>query len=198
MKAVKENTKDYILRTVAPIFNKKGYVATSLSDLEKATSMTKGAIYRNFKSKEDLAVQAFKYNIKLVLAPLSILLSEEKSATKRLQILTDYYRNYLDKTDNLGGCPLINIGIDTHFTNPELFRMAQKAGTNLRGDLRKILEDGIAQDEFRESIEVEIVAQNLFSMIEGSIFVATLHESNDYVTSMMDHIDYLVQYDFKK
>ena len=57
-------TAQYIIETVAPIFNKNGYAATSLSDLTKATGLTKGAIYGNFKNKEELAIIAFKYNVK--------------------------------------------------------------------------------------------------------------------------------------
>jgi len=58
------NTSDFILQRVAPIFNKQGYVGTSLSDLTEVTGLTKGAIYFNFKNKEELAVKAFKFNVK--------------------------------------------------------------------------------------------------------------------------------------
>ena len=59
-----EHTIHFILETVAPIFNKHGYAATSMSDLTSATGLTKGAIYGNFKNKEDLAIAAFKHTIK--------------------------------------------------------------------------------------------------------------------------------------
>ncbi|WP_144916166.1 TetR/AcrR family transcriptional regulator [Mucilaginibacter frigoritolerans] len=36
------NTRDFILQKVAPLFNKKGYAGTSLSDLTDATGLTKG------------------------------------------------------------------------------------------------------------------------------------------------------------
>ena len=45
-----EKTTKYIIETVAPIFNKKGYEATSMKDITSATSLTKGAIYGNFKN----------------------------------------------------------------------------------------------------------------------------------------------------
>ena len=47
-------TKQYILEKIAPIFNKNGYAGTSLSDVTKATGLTKGAIYGNFKDKEEI------------------------------------------------------------------------------------------------------------------------------------------------
>ena len=58
-----ENSSEYIIEKVAPLFNSKGYVGTSLSDLTKVTGMTKGALYCNFDNKEDIALAAFKYNV---------------------------------------------------------------------------------------------------------------------------------------
>ena len=46
-----EKTTKYIIETVAPIFNQKGYAVASMSDLTAATGLTKGAIYGNFKNK---------------------------------------------------------------------------------------------------------------------------------------------------
>ena len=44
----KQATIDYILEKVAPLFNSRGYIGTSLSDLTEATQLSKGAIYGNF------------------------------------------------------------------------------------------------------------------------------------------------------
>ena len=46
-------TKQYIIETVAPVFIKYGYAGTSLSDITKATGLTKGAIYGNFRGNPD-------------------------------------------------------------------------------------------------------------------------------------------------
>jgi len=46
-----EQTRRMIIEKAAPIFNKKGYLGTSISDLTKSTGLTKGAIYGNFKDK---------------------------------------------------------------------------------------------------------------------------------------------------
>ena len=65
-----ERTTQYIIETVAPIFNKLGYVGTSMSDLTEATGLTKGALYGNFENKEALAMSAFEYNSKRLLAAI--------------------------------------------------------------------------------------------------------------------------------
>jgi len=50
-----ERTSAFIIERVAPVFNKHGYIGTSMSDLTEATGLTKGALYGNFENKEALA-----------------------------------------------------------------------------------------------------------------------------------------------
>ncbi|RKM92681.1 TetR/AcrR family transcriptional regulator, partial [Aquimarina sp. AD10] len=59
-----EKTRQLIIKKTASIFNKKGYTGTYLSDLTNATGLTKGSIYGNFKDKNEVALEAFRYNYK--------------------------------------------------------------------------------------------------------------------------------------
>ena len=58
-----ERTTAFIIKTVAPVFNKYGYMGTSMSDLTEATGLTKGALYGNFENKEALALAAYEFSI---------------------------------------------------------------------------------------------------------------------------------------
>src|SRR5690606_25397542 len=110
-----ERTTSYIVETVAPIFNKLGYVGTSMSDLTQATGLTKGALYGNFENKEALALAAFERNSKLLLAEIDEKLNSEGTSLQKLFVLTNFYRNYDDFTKDLGGCPVLNVGVDAKF-----------------------------------------------------------------------------------
>jgi TetR/AcrR family transcriptional regulator, transcriptional repressor for nem operon len=48
------DSREHILKTAFILFINKGYKAVTLSELEQATKLTKGAFYHYFKSKEDL------------------------------------------------------------------------------------------------------------------------------------------------
>jgi len=52
-----EQTRRKIVEAAAPIFNKRGYEGSSLSDLMESTGLKKGGIYRHFSSKEELAAE---------------------------------------------------------------------------------------------------------------------------------------------
>jgi AcrR family transcriptional regulator len=47
-------TRTELLRAAAGLFLRDGFVATSLADIASAAGVTKGAVYSNFESKEDL------------------------------------------------------------------------------------------------------------------------------------------------
>jgi AcrR family transcriptional regulator len=50
----KARTRQELLRAAQRLFLRNGFVATSLSDIAEEAGLTKGAVYSNFESKEDL------------------------------------------------------------------------------------------------------------------------------------------------
>jgi AcrR family transcriptional regulator len=50
----KARTRDELLRAASRLFLRNGFVDTSLSDIADEAGLTKGAVYSNFDSKEDL------------------------------------------------------------------------------------------------------------------------------------------------
>lgn len=117
-----ELTSQFILETVAPIFNKNGYAATSMSDITRATGLTKGAIYGNFKNKEELAIASFKFTVKNLMREISEHLKLSDSPIQKLFLITDFYRNYYSYSKALGGCPVLNIGVDANNQNSLLLQ----------------------------------------------------------------------------
>ena len=61
-----ELTKKLIVEKAMPLFNQKGYRATSLSDITKVTGMTKGAIYGNFENKDAVAEATFESAVEII------------------------------------------------------------------------------------------------------------------------------------
>ncbi len=47
-------TRDYLLRAAAQVFAERGFHAATLDEVAAAAGFTKGAVYSNFKNKEDL------------------------------------------------------------------------------------------------------------------------------------------------
>jgi TetR/AcrR family transcriptional regulator, transcriptional repressor for nem operon len=193
MKTKSDITKDFILKKTAIVFNKKGYAATSLSDLELATGLTKGAIYGNFESKEDLASKAFQYNVNKIYGYLKDFLTTEEEGIEKLLLITDFFKNNYDNLMKAGGCPILNASIDSKNVNPLLFKLGCIEAKKMENRLENIIQLGIDQGNIRQEINPSEFARIMYSMIEGSVFNAFTHQDKQYIDTMMFFLkDYII------
>lgn len=183
-----EKTTQFIIKTVAPIFNKKGYTATSLNDITKAVGLTKGAIYGNFKNKDELALKAFDHNAEIILSHLRQYMNKGSTPTQRLLNLVEFYKNYYDFTKNFGGCPIINTAVDAKNTHPALLERVQHTITTIQGLITEQIELGKELGEIRKSISGKVYGQRFFSLIHGAIFMSQTTNNKDYTIDCLNVI----------
>ena len=193
-----ERTTQYILETVAPIFNKKGYFGTSMSDLTAATGLTKGSIYGNFENKEQLALEAFNYNVRKVNGLLKKHVGAHENAKDKLFALTEFYRGYRQYTGEFGGCPLINVGVDSAHQNPVLANRVKHVVHKWKESLSRIIEEGIKEGYFRKSVKPGKLANLIFGMIEGGAFLTVIADDKMIMIDMMNEVDQIIERDLIK
>ncbi len=193
-----EQTSEFIIQTVAPIFNKNGYAATSLSDITKATGLTKGAIYGNFKNKEELAIAAFRMTEKNMLKRIANHQSLSNSPIEKLFLVTDFYRNYYNYTQETGGCPVINMSIDSKYQNEVLFQYVQFSINKIQNNLAKLIDAGKAANEIKPKINAMQYAKRIYTMITGAIFMIHTMDDNSYMIDTMNQIDIMIQTELKQ
>jgi len=192
MKGKAEQTTQYIIEKVAPIFNRNGYNGTSMSDITTATGLTKGAIYGNFKNKEDLAFAAFKFNIDLVVGKIKSVLIQIESPTEQLKELVQFYRKYLGNTAEIGGCPILNIGVDANHQNSELLHRVQEVIEKLQYYIQRMIESGQQAGEIREDVDAAFYSRRIYTFIQGAVFMTVTMKNDDYINEGMDHVDALI------
>lgn len=193
MSSKAERTTRFIIETVAPIFNRHGYVATSMSDLTEATGLTKGAIYGNFENKEALALSAFEYNRNLLLEGLDQCLEVEGTALQKLASLTAFYRNYGEFTKGMGGCPILNTGVDAVDNNKLLAAACRETLSEIEGKIALVLENGVNRGEIRLPVPPLQFAKQLYTMIQGAVAMATIHQDRKYLLNTMAYLDVLIR-----
>src|ERR1700726_1245669 len=146
-----EATRQDIIRKAAPIFNRKGYSGAALSDLMRATGLEKGGIYRHFKSKQELAGDAFDHAWKIAVVT-------RFEGTEQIQNTVDRLKqivwNFRDRRLGLvpGGCPLLNTAIDSDDGNPQLRAKARRALRSWLRRLQLIAEEGHRLGEVRSDV----------------------------------------------
>nr|WP_297788110.1 TetR/AcrR family transcriptional regulator [uncultured Allomuricauda sp.] len=192
-----ERTTAYIIETVAPIFNKFGYVGTSMSDLTEATGLTKGAIYGNFENKEALALSAFEHNRNILLQTIDNKLEIGVEALDKLFSLLGFYKQYDVFTLPMGGCPLLNVGIDAQGNNKLLAAAVKETIKEIEGKIALVLENGSNKNEIRLPVPPLQFAKQLFTMIQGAVAMSTMTQDRKYLVNTITYLEYLVKQELK-
>ena len=192
-----EQTKLYILETVAPIFNKNGYAATSMSDITSATKLTKGAIYGNFKDKEELAIAAFKHTVKKLMFLIANHISKSESPIQKLYLIVDFYKDYYSVSKTFGGCPVLNVGVDANNQNSDLLEKVRLVIERIQDQVATIIENGIEVGEISTEINAMQYAKRIDTMIQGAIFMTYTMDDDFYMNDTMKQIDTMITNELK-
>ena len=193
-----EKTTKYILEKVAPIFNQKGYSATSMSNLTAATGLTKGAIYGNFKNKEELAIKSFHFSINQVLKGISIHQNKNKSPLQKLYLITDFYKNYYDFSKKIGGCPILNIGVNEKNQNNKLHHEVMLIINKTQLNIAKLIDQGKENGLINKNIDSINFARRLYSHIQGAVFMTYTMNDNNYLYEAIEEMNLIIKNELER
>lgn len=187
-----DKTKEYIIEKTASIFNTKGYAGTSLNDLTGVTGLTKGSIYGNFKNKDDVALEAFKYNFSMMSNFFSSEMEKRKTYREKLLVYPDVVGNFTESKLPQGGCPVLNTAVESDDTHPLLKQQTSLAFNRWKDKIVDLIKDGITSGEFNANIHPEQVALTILALLEGGIMIRKLTDNQKYIEDIMKSLhDYI-------
>ena len=187
-----EETRNYIIEQAAPIFNKYGYNGTSMSQLTKAINMTKGAIYGNFKDKDEIALAAFDYNFTEISKRIQEVIRSKQKACDKLIAFANFYLDGFAGFSITGGCPILNAAVDSDNVHPPLQRKVSQAIENWTNTVVKIIYNGIERGQIKPNAKPEQFASIFVSLIEGGIMLSRATGNTIHLSRNIDHIIHLV------
>lgn len=190
-----EQTRAMILARVAPLFNQQGYFGSSLSDIMQQTGLEKGGIYNHFKSKEQLALEAFDYTYSVLDQHLRAVLTGKKHAIERLYAILSYFQELADDPPIAGGCPILNTAIEADDAEPVLRDRARSAMDELRSTIRRILSKGIERGEVRPGIDIESWTSVMIAAGEGALMLSKLYQDSAHMRRTVAYIQHCIERD---
>jgi TetR/AcrR family transcriptional regulator, transcriptional repressor for nem operon len=185
-----------IVRKAAPIFNQRGFAGASLSDLMLATGREKGGIYRHFKSKEQLASEAFRYAWSLAREARFADTQEIPNAVDRLK---QVIRNFRERREGLvaGGCPLLNTAVESDDGNPVLRAQVSRALVGCLRRFQDIAEEGKRNAEIRSDVDSAALAALILSTLEGALMIARLQRKQEPLDIACGHLERYLEHDIR-
>lgn len=187
-----ERTRQFIIEQTAPVFNEKGFAGTSLSDLEKATGLTKGSIYGNFGNKDEVAVAAFDYNFNRVTQYIKSKILATDHSIERLLVYPQVYSNFFKIPFLKPGCPILNTSTEADDTHPMLRERAARALAFWKTSVENQIKRGITRGEIKPDTQPTEFAVVLMSLIEGAIMQAKVTNRSAELRMAMKFLENLV------
>lgn len=184
-----EKTKQFIIETTAPLFNKKGYLSTTLSDITEATGLTKGSIYGNFENKDEVALEAYKYNSMLLSKSMARSLGEDfPSAVDKLKAFVNFYRKSWKAVFLNGGCPLMNAATEADDTFPILKKQVTISFQSWIKKISTVITEGQQNGEFNQGANANELASLFIMLTEGGILLSKTTGDETYLNLALDRI----------
>ena len=160
-----KETKLNILQAGLDMASQLGLESVTIGALAKATHMSKSGLFAHFQSKENLQVEILNYAAQLFSEGVIIPALIAEAGIPRIKVLVD---NWIDWTSELkGGC--IFVSASTDFSD----RPGRVKGVLLQQQnewidcLRRIAQSAVRVGDFREDIDDDQFAFDLYSLLLG-------------------------------
>jgi TetR/AcrR family transcriptional regulator, transcriptional repressor for nem operon len=188
-----ERTRQFIIEQTAPLFNSKGYDGTSMNDLMETTGLSKGAIYGNFRDKDEIALEAFHYALDMMRTRLRDKLEQKNTYKKQLSALFDFFGEYVFNPPVAGGCPLLNTAVEADDHRVSMRRLVARELVDTVGFIASLIEKGIEAGEFKKNTNAHQMAYVFFCSIEGAVMFARAERSEEPMQIVIKHCKNLVK-----
>jgi TetR/AcrR family transcriptional regulator, transcriptional repressor for nem operon len=183
-----EETRKRIVTSTARLLNAQGYLSTPVSEIMRVAGLQKGGIYRHFESRAALTREAFEYAFASMRNRLLGAIQGKVTATDRLLALLEVARGALGDDAFCGGCPVMNLAIETDDADPKLRNLARDAMARLVGLLERIIGEGIERGEFTAG-DARARAVIMVASMEGAIMLSNLYKDQSYMDAVIDGLE---------
>jgi AcrR family transcriptional regulator len=191
-----EATRNRIVVRTADLLNTQGYLGTSVSEIMRVAGLQKGGIYRHFPSRSALTLEAFEFAFGRMRCRLLQAIEGRETAKDKLIGLFEVARGALHEEVLRGGCPVMNLAVESDDADPRLRDAARKAMTGLIALFERIIAQGMKQGEFRKG-DARARARMIVASVEGAIMLTNLYKDGSYMEAVLEHLERSVRMGFR-
>ncbi len=163
-------TKERILLEGAKIVHLKGYHATGLQEILKASGVPKGSFYFYFKSKKDYGLQLIDfYTDSIISRGKRFLEREDLSPLESMQEHIGWIMDHSTDLDFKGGCPIGNLSQELGDTDDAFREKLNEAYQRLIDLHGLFLEEAQKQGEIATDLDIGEIAELIFNCYQGAL-----------------------------
>ena len=170
-------SKEKILSAAENLIHKKGIEATSISDLQEATGLTRSSLYFHFRNKEVLCRQV----LERAWERLRAMLTETVSPDKPMGGMPDLFQALLEmnrENEYVGGCIFGNTALEMSDSDESFAGFVEDIFDEWKEDLEDALAAAQRRGEVRSDMGAGALATQTVATIEGAIMLARLKKED--------------------
>ena len=194
---MKQDTRELILKESFKLFTEKRYEQVTVSDLERATKLTRGAIFYYMKNKEHLFVEVLdKYMLNRVAPQLS---NGQMTLASYIDLFIDQLVKSKKQMSALGvknmNFAFANITNQALYYYPEFAKLLKEKSDEERNNWVNILQQAVKSGEVVDTIDVEAIAdlfQHVYTgfdtcgiMLDEGIALKETHRAIDSIYNLI-------------
>jgi TetR/AcrR family transcriptional repressor of nem operon len=189
---------DEALDRMVEVFWRKGFAATSINDLEAATSLNRTSLYAALGNKDAVFIRALKHYAIKYNDHLIRTLRDTPSATHALVGYFDRQIEQIADPALPGGCLLANSVVECRQSNLAFEGHIVEEFGRIEAEFFNVLQRGQKSGEIGESVNITAVARLLTATAEGMTLLARSRYSKAALADIAAEVLSVAGIDYRK
>lgn len=188
-----QQTRERILRAAVELFYQQGYNATGLESVISAAGVVKGNFYYYFKSKEELAVEALRWQRQQTRNALGIDLPlADETPLQRLFNILQRMKHAVAPTSGeqceIRGCYYGNLALELSASSESVRQELISVFEGIRALFADLIHQARERGEISATIDPDNAATMLLSLIEGAVLLSKTTQNTQEIDKAIEFI----------
>lgn len=185
-----QDTKNSILSIALGMASESSLESVTIGSLAKATQMSKSGLFAHFQSKENLQIAILEFAANDFIYNVVLPALKKKAGIPRIKALVENWIQWVDKLK--GGC--IFVSASTEFSERpgkvrDFLLVQQQSWID---SLKRIGKSAINVNDFREDIDCDQFAFDLYSLLMGYHYYSILLRTSESRQCLKKALDRLI------
>lgn len=186
-----KETQDLIINTSFELFYEKGYNGTSIPDIMKETSLSKGAFYHHFKNKHEIGTKVIEVIIRKRIKEgfISPLENNDGNIPELLKYVFNNRINNYSQREKALGCPANNLIGEIGYSEHDFRIILKSLFEEWKAELVKTINIGKKRGEIKQEINSSATAISLICAFEGVRNIRKIYDDDDIFYEFLESMD---------
>jgi len=159
--------EEEVLRLSTELFWTRGYNATSMDELTRATGLSRSSIYNSFGGKHELFMRCLRYYLDDQQRQLHELAGKVKSVVPRITAAFEYAVEEILADRMRKGCMMVNTTTEMVNQDKDIAAVAADNMERMEGIFSDWIKEGQAAGEIDTAFKPQALARHLFNTYSG-------------------------------